>query len=43
MPELIRLNIPFIIILLLAALSFGVVYVFYRRTIRKSAPHGNGF
>lgn len=32
MPELIRLNIPFIIILLLAALSFGVVYVFYRRT-----------
>ena len=32
MPELIRLNIPFIIVLLLAALSFAIVYFFYRHT-----------
>ncbi len=32
MPQLIRLNVPFIILLGIAALSFGLVYFFYRRT-----------
>ena len=38
MPELIRLNIPFIVVLLLAAVSFAIVYFFYRRTNPEISP-----
>ncbi len=38
MPELIRLNIPFIVVLLLAALAFGIVYFFYRQTNPQIQP-----
>jgi len=32
MPQLIRLNVPFIVLLGIAAISLGLVYFFYRRT-----------
>ncbi len=38
MPELIRLNIPFIVVLFLAAFSFALIYFFYRKTNPEISP-----